>query len=59
MNIKQLVELLESSDDSSLRFALPSGDLVPDHFHVTEVGRIDKAFIDCGGTRRSAAACIW
>ncbi len=33
-------------------FQLPSGDLVPTHFHVTEVGKITKDFIDCGGTRR-------
>jgi len=25
---------------------------VPSHFHVTEVGSIDKKFIDCGGVLR-------
>ena len=35
-----------------IAFELPDGTLVPRHFHVTEVGKIDKHFIDCGGTVR-------
>ena len=35
-----------------VRFILPTGEQVPAHFHVTEVGSIDKNFIDCGGTIR-------
>ena len=30
----------------------------PDHFHVTEVGRVQKSFIDCGGTRRESVSCV-
>lgn len=37
---------------SELNFLLPNGKLVPNHFHVTEVGQITKHFIDCGGTVR-------
>ncbi len=33
-------------------FQLPNGELVPSHFHVTEVGKVSKHFIDCGGTVR-------
>lgn len=33
-------------------FKLPNGELVPSHFHVTEVGKVIKDFIDCGGTVR-------
>jgi hypothetical protein len=36
-----------------LNFMLPDGTLVPQHFHVTEVGQITKHFIDCGGTVRN------
>lgn len=36
----------------SLTFELPDGNLVPSHFHVTEVGKITKHFIDCGGVER-------
>lgn len=35
-----------------ISFQLPNGDIVPGHFHVTEVGKITKNFIDCGGTVR-------
>ena len=35
-----------------IAFELPNGQLVPEHFHVTEVGKISKHFIDCGGTLR-------
>lgn len=37
---------------NEVRFELPNGDRVPEHFHVTEVGQIDKYFMDCGGTVR-------
>ncbi|MFP4846128.1 DUF6428 family protein [Winogradskyella sp. PE311] len=36
----------------TIAFQLPNGTLVPSHFHVTEVGKISKHFIDCGGTVR-------
>jgi len=37
----------------SVTFQLPNGTLVPEHFHVTEVGLVTKNFIDCGGTVRN------
>jgi len=37
----------------NIGFKLPSGELVPSHFHVTEIGKITKHFIDCGGTERN------
>lgn len=36
----------------TIAFQLPNGDLVPSHFHVTEVGKVAKTFIDCGGKLR-------
>ncbi|MBS3738741.1 DUF6428 family protein [Mesohalobacter halotolerans] len=36
----------------TLKFILPDGTQVPSHFHVTEVGKVTKHFIDCGGTER-------
>lgn len=35
-----------------IAFQVPNGELVPNHFHVTEIGKITKQFIDCGGTVR-------
>ena len=36
----------------AVNFELENGNLIPGHFHVTEVGVISKNFIDCGGTLR-------
>lgn len=36
----------------AVRFRLPDGSYVPDHFHVTEVGLVTRHFIDCGGVER-------
>ncbi|WP_309613675.1 DUF6428 family protein [Flavobacterium sp.] len=38
---------------TTIAFQLPNGELVPNHFHVTEVGKVTKNFIDCGGTVRN------
>ncbi|WP_299056168.1 DUF6428 family protein [uncultured Polaribacter sp.] len=35
-----------------IAFQLPNGQYVASHFHVTEVGKITKNFIDCGGKIR-------
>lgn len=40
------------SELDAVVFSLPDGNLVPAHVHVTEVGLINKHFIDCGGTTR-------
>lgn len=40
-------------DLKSISFQLPDGTLVPNHFHVTEIGKVTKQFIDCGGTLRN------
>ena len=37
---------------TTITFQLPNGELVDPHFHVTEVGKATKHFIDCGGTIR-------
>lgn len=50
MTLEQIKTILKNSKNIS--FELPEGQLVPAHFHVTEVGKISKDFIDCGGKRR-------
>ena len=51
MNLSTLKQHLQGLN--TLRFKLPDGTYVPDHFHVTEIGKITREFIDCGGTLRS------
>ena len=50
MKLSQVKDILK--DVKTIRFQLPDNSLVPNHFHVTEVGEITKRFIDCGGTVR-------
>src|SRR4051794_3319147 len=57
MKVSEFIQHLHSAPEHELRFSLPDGDMVPAQAHITEVGRIDKSFIDCGGTVRSIANC--
>src|SRR5262245_48916460 len=57
MNVNELKAELKKHPDTVVRFVLPNGDPVPAHAHVTEVGRVDKRFIDCGGTLRNESVC--
>jgi len=50
MKLSQIKAALNGLEE--IRFVLPDGKVVPAHFHVTEIGLIDKHFIDCGGTVR-------
>lgn len=58
MTIGELRATLTQAPDAGLHLMLPGGEFVPAHFHVTEVGRVRKDFIDCGGTTRSAVSCL-
>lgn len=50
MKLSEIKTLLIAAE--AVNFQLPDGSFVPEHFHVTEVGIVDKHFIDCGGTVR-------
>lgn len=50
MKLSKFKEILSNLDQ--LNFQLSNGEIVPAHYHVTEVGQITKNFIDCGGTIR-------
>jgi hypothetical protein len=50
MKISEMKQTLAGLD--AVNFRLPSGEQLPSHFHVTEVGLVSKHFIDCGGTER-------
>ena len=51
MKLSKFKTILEQQE--KIEIELPNGELVPSHFHVTEVGQINKRFIDCGGTLRN------
>ena len=50
MKLSQFKAHLESLNH--LIFEEVDGTLVPEHFHVTEIGKVQKHFIDCGGKER-------
>ena len=58
MQLSTLIDQLNQHPDAGLAFVMPDGSAVAPHFHVTEVGRVRKDFIDCGGTRRSTDTCV-
>ena len=58
MTVETLLSTLTKHPGQPLHLMLPDGEFVPAHFHVTEVGRVQKDFIDCGGTTRSSTTCV-
>lgn len=62
MNLLNLKSLLREHANKQFRLQLPDGSPVPVSFHVTEVGHVQKTFIDCGGTLRKSVTCqlqVW
>lgn len=58
MTIDKFAGILKENPAAALHLMLPDGSFVPAHFHVTEIGRVHKDFIDCGGTTRSTTTCV-
>ena len=57
MNTTELTALLAAFGDKTVSFVLPDGGRIPAHAHITEVGRIDREFLDCGGVLRRTSFC--
>ena len=57
MTVQEFNTALAAHPQANVRFVLPDGRPVALHAHVTEVARLDKDFVDCGGTRRQEARC--
>jgi hypothetical protein len=58
MNLSDFKATIASHPDKNMSFVLPDGRSVPANYHITEVGRVRKDFIDCGGTVRSSSSCV-
>ncbi len=41
---------LAAHPDAELLLLLPDGQPLPAHAHITEVGRVERRFLDCGGS---------
>lgn len=62
MKLSELKQILADHSDKNIHFVLPTGTKIPPHAHVTDVARIEKQFIDCGGTIRTESMCrlqVW
>ncbi len=51
MKLSEIKKHLSGAE--TVNFELQNGTMVPQHFHVTEVGVVTKHFIDCGGIERN------
>lgn len=62
MILSELKSLLAEHSERFFRLSLPDGAPVPVSFHITEIGRVQKTFLDCGGTLREKTTCqlqVW
>jgi hypothetical protein len=62
MKLTELKTLLEENRNKQFLIQLPNQNQVPLSFHVTEVGQVNKTFIDCGGKVHSVQTCqlqVW
>src|SRR4051812_44210796 len=57
MKLAEFKKILANHSSQNIRFVLPTAGKIPPHAHVTEVARMDKKFIDCGGTFRTETMC--
>ena len=58
MTVGEFRQLLDAHPGVHMHWMLPDRSFVPVHYHITEVGRIQKDFVDCGGTVRSTTSCV-
>lgn len=58
MTTKEFNEIINKHPEASMYWMLPDDSFVPEHYHITEVGKVQKDFIDCGGTIRSIKQCV-
>jgi hypothetical protein len=58
MTLNELIGILSANPKTAIQMTLPNQSFIPHHFHVTEIGRVQKDFIDCGGTGRQSCSCV-
>lgn len=58
MKLSELRAALSAHPDRPLSVIWTDGEPIEAHFHVTEVGRVQRDFIDCGGKLRRGVTCL-
>ena len=58
IRISELKAALAAAPTLPITVIWPDGEPIEAHFHVTEVGRVQRDFVDCGGTVRQSVTCL-
>ena len=57
MDLCEFTDVLHQHPNKTITLEMPGGATIPGHFHITEVAKSTKDFVDCGGVRRNQEAC--
>jgi hypothetical protein len=49
MKFGEFKQLINQKPDREIVIYLPNNEIIPKHFHLTDIGTITHNFIDCGG----------
>jgi Family of unknown function (DUF6428) len=58
LKLSELRTVLAAYPELPLTVVWTDGEPIKAHFHVTEVGRVQKDFVDCGSTVRRVTTCL-
>ncbi len=58
LSISEVRGALAAAPELPITVLWTDGEPIEAHFHVTEVGRVQKDFVDCGGTVRRVVTCL-
>ncbi len=58
LRLSELKAALAAAPSLPLTVIWTDGEPIEAHFHVTEVGRVQRDFVDCGGTVRQTVTCL-
>jgi len=56
--VSALQAALATAPELPITVVWTDGEPIEAHFHVTEIGRVQRDFVDCGGTVRRVATCL-
>lgn len=58
LSVTRLKAALAAAPALPITVLWTDGEPIEAHFHVTEVGRVQRDFVDCGGTVRRVVTCL-
>jgi len=58
MTLAEFKAQLRTCSECDIQFVIEHSEHVPPHAHVSEIGRVERVSIDCGGTLRKSVSAI-